>query len=289
MTEQHSIGAVADYWTGHNVTNHHRFSSVEDSLEFLSWRNDQYLGFPEIMPVNDQAGRRVLDFGCGPGHDLVGLGLQSPGAVLTGTDLSSSSLDEAKARCDLHGLDVRLIQLSPQEKPLPFADGEFDTVLSSGVLHHTPDERRILREFHRVLAPAGRVRIMVYNYDSIWTHLYVAFVKMISEGLFGDLPIREAFARTTDGEACPIARCYTDAEFSEICRDAGFRVDSVGSYISVWEMNLLPQRFPAVQDRRLRAESRQFLTQLRFNDRGMPLWQGKVAGVGLCLELTKLG
>src|SRR5713226_1608855 len=55
------------YWTGHNITNHQRFPSAQASLEYLDWRNDQYPGYIDLMPVSGQDGQVVLDYGCGPG------------------------------------------------------------------------------------------------------------------------------------------------------------------------------------------------------------------------------
>ena len=67
-----SSAGVADYWTRYNVTSHERFASAANSLAYLRWRNDQYFGYSELMPVDRQDGKVILDFGCGPGHDLVG-------------------------------------------------------------------------------------------------------------------------------------------------------------------------------------------------------------------------
>ena len=40
---------------------------------------------------------------------------------------------------------------------LPFEDESFDLVFGHAVLHHLPDLDQAFREFHRVLAPGGRV------------------------------------------------------------------------------------------------------------------------------------
>ena len=53
----------------------------------------------------------------------------------------------------------------------------------------------------------------MYNYDSVWVHLYVAYVKKVKEGLYQDLDVRGAFAKTTDGPHCPISRVYKPEEF----------------------------------------------------------------------------
>lgn len=42
-------------------------------------------------------------------------------------------------------------------KRLPFADGEFDTVLSVQTLEHTPEPRQLILEMARVLHPHGRL------------------------------------------------------------------------------------------------------------------------------------
>ena len=61
-----------EYWSGHNVTNHLSFRSAMESLRYLDWRNDQYIGYIDLLPVCGHDGEAVLDFGCGPGNDLVG-------------------------------------------------------------------------------------------------------------------------------------------------------------------------------------------------------------------------
>lgn len=282
-----AIAEVADYWSGHNVTGHKRFASREESLDYLSWRSDCYPYYDRCLPCDGFSGRRVLDYGCGPGNDLVALGVESPGVALTGADLSGPSLAEAADRLRLHGIEARLVQIAAEETRLPFDDGSFDHVRCIGVVQHTPDEVRVLREFSRILAPGGTLRIMTYNYDSLWTHLYVAYVKRIAEGLYADLDIREAFARTTDGPDCPYARCYTRAEFERLCGQAGFEATRFGCYISAWEMGLLPRRWEAIQELRLPRESRRFLSDLTLDERGIPHWQGEVAGIGLCFDFRK--
>jgi ubiquinone/menaquinone biosynthesis C-methylase UbiE len=277
---------VTSYWSEHNVTSHFHFSSREESLDFLAWRNDQYPGYIDLMPVVGHEGKRILDYGCGPGHDLVGFCHFSRGTRVTGADLSGPSLEEARGRLDLHGFSADLVQITSDDR-LPFGDREFDLVHCSGVLHHTPDPLKILRDFNRVLGDNGSAQIMVYNYESIWTHLYVAYIKRIVEGLYGNLDIKSAFARTTDGENCPIAYPYTRPEFEEICRAAGFQVVQTGAAISLWELSLLPRRFEAMMDRRLRRESREFLNGLTFDARGVPYRRDSVAGIDLCFTIRK--
>lgn len=276
-----------DYWTQCNVTRHHNFDSAEESFAYLDWRNRQYLGYIDLMPVAGHDDKVILDYGCGPGHDIVGFAHFSRPARLIAMDVALPSLGEARQRMGLHGYDAEYVHISENTGRLPLEDDSIDLIHSSGVLHHTPDPKRILREFARVLRPDGSAQIMVYNYDSIFVHLYAAYQKMIVEGAYRGLTLRQVFSKLTDGESCPISECYTPAEFATTAESAGFKCALKGCAISVFEMRLLPSRFDAVADRRLPAESRAFLYDLTFDDKGRPLHGGAVAGVDACYRLTR--
>jgi hypothetical protein len=77
---------TTEYWTSYNVTLHHQFESTEESLAYFHWRNDQYFKYIELMPVSGFDNQVVLDFGCGPGHDLVGFSIYSKPKQLIGID-----------------------------------------------------------------------------------------------------------------------------------------------------------------------------------------------------------
>lgn len=280
---------VADYWTAHNVTSHKVFATREESVAYFHWRCDQYPGYLSLMPVAGLDGLNVLDYGCGPGHDLIGFHEYSKPARLVGADVSASSLEEATRRMALHGAErAEMCRLEPSEARLPFDDGTFDYIHSSGVLHHVPDLRGTLGELRRVLRHSGRMRVMVYNYDSVWMHLYVAYVlRLRDKRIPAELPMREAFKRSTDGPDCPIAHCYTAEEFAEHAAAAGLSCRLVGVACSLWEMLQVEQaRYQACMDPDLQREHREFLLGMTFDERGCPLHHGVPAGIDLVLELT---
>lgn len=95
--------AVEDYWSANNVTEHREFLDEGASLADFHWRNAQYFRYIDLMPVTGADNLHVLDFGCGPGYDLVGFVTQSKPARLVGVDVSKSSLFEASRRLALHG------------------------------------------------------------------------------------------------------------------------------------------------------------------------------------------
>jgi len=108
-------------------------------------------------------GKRVLEIGVGMGADY--LEWLKAGAQVTGIDLSSASIERAKARCEIVGYEPDL-RVSDAER-LPFADDTFDIVYSYGVMHHSPDTPQCIREAWRVLKPGGALRIMVYHHPSL--------------------------------------------------------------------------------------------------------------------------
>ncbi|MGP3943626.1 class I SAM-dependent methyltransferase [Streptomyces sp. 6N106] len=111
-----------------------------------------YYARPAMLALaGDVAGRRVLDAGCGSGP--LSAALRERGAVVTGIDASAGMLALARRRL---GEDVAL-HLADLGDPLPFADGEFDDVVASLVLHYLEDWGPTLAEMRRVLRPGGRL------------------------------------------------------------------------------------------------------------------------------------
>jgi len=104
-----------------------------------------------ISLAGDVRGLRILDAGCGSGAHAAEL--IARGAAVTGVDLSANLLEIARRRLG-PGVPLRQGDLS---QPLPFGESAFDLVLSSLVMHYIADWPPTLREFHRVLAPGGRL------------------------------------------------------------------------------------------------------------------------------------
>jgi SAM-dependent methyltransferase len=282
---------VDRYWSRHTV-NSKPFKSARKSAGYLEWRFAEYPLYREFMDLwGEHDGQTILDFGCGPGNDVTGFLLYTGAAKVIGVDVSPKALDLAQRRLDLHGIDrtrFELILSSDANPEVPLPSESVDYFQSSGVLHHTSDPEALLRELRRVLRPGGDARVMVYNYDSVWLHLYTAFVRMVLQGSFAGLSVREAFGRNTDGEDCPIARCYTPGEFGALCEGAGFSAEFVGGYPARYELDLLTQhREAAIASPELADEHRDFLRELESDEHGYPLYRGKHAGVGGVYHLLR--
>lgn len=101
------------------------------------------------------AGERVLQVDCGPGW--LPQMLQERGAQVIATDLSAVAVARARAR----GVDA--FQFDIDSGPLPFADQEFDVVISDSQLEHRVDTDHALDEMARVLRPGGRLILLLPN------------------------------------------------------------------------------------------------------------------------------
>lgn len=107
------------------------------------------------------AGSPALDVGCGPGHLVAEFALQGFDAY--GVDTSGPMLARAKRRFSEAGRNpTPLLQLARAEH-LPFFDGAFDLVCSTGMIEYLPADGPVLAEFFRVLRPDGQLILTITN------------------------------------------------------------------------------------------------------------------------------
>jgi ubiquinone/menaquinone biosynthesis C-methylase UbiE len=154
----------------------------------------------EFAGFAQSGGQRVLEVGVGMGADY--LEWLKAGAQATGVDLSSASLEQAKRRCEMAGYAPDL-RVSDAEH-LPFPDNSFDIVYSYGVMHHSPDTPRCIREAWRVLKPGGSFRIMIYHHPSL-----TGFMLWLRYGWLRDKSLRQA---VHDHLESPGTKSYTQEE-----------------------------------------------------------------------------
>jgi len=282
---------VDAYWSGHTVRAE-RFRTVRQSERFLRWRFGEYPLFQEFCDLwGSHDDEVVLDYGCGPGNDVVGLAAHTGAREVIGIDVSPKALALARDRVALHGIEpgrVRLIQATDGDPGIPLETGSVDYLQSMGVIHHTSEPETILAELHRVLRPGGRACVMVYNRDSVWFHLYTAYERMIVDDAFPGLDVDDAFTRNTDGPDCPISRAYRGPDFLALCEQAGFEGRFVGGYLSRREIQSLDESWAtALADERLGEDHREFLRGLTRDPVGLPTHGGYHAGIGGVYRLAK--
>jgi SAM-dependent methyltransferase len=100
-----------------------------------------------------RSGQRVLDVGCGTGVVAITAALR--GAKVAGLDLTPELLAHARENAKIGGLDIDWREGDVEE--LPFADGEFDVVLSQFGHMFAPRPQVAIAEMLRVLKPGGTI------------------------------------------------------------------------------------------------------------------------------------
>ncbi len=126
--------------------------------------------------------RSILDVGAGTGRALSFLQAQLPGDTrLAGVEPVPELIAEARKK----GLAADLIREGDGRR-LPFRDQEFDFVIETGMLHHTPEPGQVVKEMLRVARLAaffsdsnrfgqGRLPVKLLKLALCKTRLWPAF------------------------------------------------------------------------------------------------------------------
>jgi SAM-dependent methyltransferase len=129
------------------------------------------------------AGSSVLDVPVGGGVALRAL-RRGQGVRYVAADISQAMLDRTMAVARSRGVSGQVEPVVADVAELPFADGEFDLVVSFTGLHCFPDPRAAVREMVRVLHPGGVLTGSAVLNDSGIRHLPMRTVGRLS-GLIG--------------------------------------------------------------------------------------------------------
>jgi len=109
-----------------------------------------------LARINTNKSMTAMEFGCGTG--LVTALLAPHLGKIVATDNSSGMLDELRKK--IAGLDIANIttrQLDLTRESLP--EERFQLIYSSMTLHHIEDINALLRTFHALLSPGGRIAL----------------------------------------------------------------------------------------------------------------------------------
>lgn len=104
-----------------------------------------------------------LEIGCGTGFVLAAVADALPQARITGSEVFVAGLRHAALR-----LPARVELMQMDARHMPFA-GEFDAIGAFDVLEHIYEDREVLREIHRALAPGGLLLATVPQHRWLWS------------------------------------------------------------------------------------------------------------------------
>ena len=121
-----------------------------------------------IERLGIKPGMQVLDVGCGTGNQAIPAA--RTGAHVTGVDIATNLLEQARSRAQAEGLKIDFIEGDAQE--LPFGDSHFDVVYSMFGAMFAPEVDRVTTEFARVCKPGGLVAMGNWTPDSVAGQLF---------------------------------------------------------------------------------------------------------------------
>jgi 2-polyprenyl-3-methyl-5-hydroxy-6-metoxy-1,4-benzoquinol methylase len=112
-----------------------------------------------LQAIGQCEGLRVLDAGCGEGY--MSRKLANLGAQVTGVDASEGLIAAARSYPSSQQATISFEVASVDS--LPYADRAFDLVLCNHLINDLPDPSGPIREFARLLRPAGRIVILMLH------------------------------------------------------------------------------------------------------------------------------
>ena len=132
------------------------------------------------------SGLSVLECGCGAGRFTEVL--LDQGAVVTSVDLSSA----VETNAELFPVNEHQRVAQAEIENLPFEEHQFDLVLCLGVIQHTPNPERTIRQLYRQVKPGGWLVIDHYTTGADrWTN-----AKPVYRAVLKRLPARTALRFT---------------------------------------------------------------------------------------------
>ena len=122
-----------------------------DYGHFATYLEPGALEFLSRIPI--EPGLRALDVACGAGQTSIPM--SRAGAKVTGVDIATNLVEQARARAQAENLDTRFEE--GDAEMLPFEDGSFDLVISLIGAMFAPRPDLVAAELKRVCRPGGKI------------------------------------------------------------------------------------------------------------------------------------
>lgn len=204
------------------------FDEVEARKYFVEPHIPRFAEFPRWR------GKKVLEIGCGIGTDTINFARH--GAQVTAVELSERSLEIARRRAEVYGLQdrIRFIWGNAEELTRYVPVEPYDLIYSFGVIHHTPNPERVIEQMRPYCHPETVIKLMVYHRYA-WKVLWILLT--YGKGQFWRIPEWVACYSEAQ-EGCPVTYTFTRREVRDLLERYGFRVTEM------WVDHIFPYRIP---------------------------------------------
>jgi SAM-dependent methyltransferase len=161
-------------------------------------------------------GTRLLDVGCGAGQ--IALIAARAGAKVTGCDIATNWLEDARERAAAEGLSIDFEEGDAES--LPFADGQFDAVVSLVGAMFAPRPEMVAAELTRVCRPGGMIAMANWTPGGFVGKLFKTIARHIAPSgmpspvLWGDITtVRDRLDKGISGLRCSYHMYHFDYPF----------------------------------------------------------------------------
>ncbi len=141
--------------TGANIPENHRAVWAMGDYALMAEQVMAPIGPELVAAAGIGAGDRVLDVAAGSGN--ISIPAAKTGAAVVSTDLTPELLQRSQLRASGEGVSMQWQEANAEA--LPFADGEFPTVLSAIGVMFAPNQQRAADELVRVCGSGGTIAV----------------------------------------------------------------------------------------------------------------------------------
>jgi ubiquinone/menaquinone biosynthesis C-methylase UbiE len=135
----------------------------------------QIVGEELCEALDLKAGSKVLDVAAGNG--MASLAAARRWCEVTSTDYVPALLERGRARAIAEGMEIEFREADAEN--LPFADGSFDTVISTFGVMFTPNQDKAAAELLRVCKPKGSIGLANWTPDGFIGHVFKTLGKYL--------------------------------------------------------------------------------------------------------------
>jgi SAM-dependent methyltransferase len=180
------------------------FDQLKTRLK-ATWMTGDYDVFARYMEKDAEVfyqrlgitpGTRLLDVGCGAGQ--LSLIAARAGAKVTGCDIATNWLEQARTRAAAEGLEITFEE--GDAEALPYKDGQFDAVVSMFGAMFAPRPELVAAELTRVCRPGGTIAMANWTPGGFIGQMFKTIARHIapsgmpSPALWGDeATVRDRF------------------------------------------------------------------------------------------------